>query len=406
MTRAFARGLACVGALAGVTLFGAGLFACSSDDDSSNGVVGGDDGGSANDGTTSDGATGTGASDAGEDARPLGPPRVYVGSDDGKIRVYAFDTATYALTPVDTTTAGTNPSFLALDPAHRSLYAVDEGSSTVLSFSVDAATGKLTSLGAGVGSGGSGPAHVSVDRSGRFVLVANYGGGTVAAFPRAKDGTLGAAIMNRSFGGAALTHEIVTDPSNAFAFVPNKGLDAVALLRVADGGFTDAGLVPAGDGARHVDFSPDGRHAYVIDENASTVVAFAFDPASGALTNLGTVSSLPSGTSVANTGAEIQVLPGGAHLIVSNRGDDSLVVFDIGQDGKLTQKARVASGGTTPRQFQVDPTGRFLFVGNQGSKTVVTMKVDPQTGVPSAVGTPLTLPGAPEFVGLVYLDAP
>jgi 6-phosphogluconolactonase len=337
------------------------------------------------------------------DAATLGPPRVYVGASDGKIHVYSFDTTTYALTPTDTVAAGQNPSFLAFDPTRKSLYAVDENASQVQAFAWDAKTGKLTALGA-VGSGGNGPAHVSVDRTGAYVMAANYGGGTIAVFPRGADGKLGAPTATRSFGQNAHSHEIVTDPTNAFVFVVNLGLDAVAVFRLQGGGvLADAGLVPAGGGARHVAFDPAGTHAYVIDETASTITAFTFDPGAGTLTQIQQLSSLPPGTNVQNTGAEIQVTPDGKHVLASNRGDDSIVTFDIGADAKLTYKARTATGGQTPRHFQIDPTGRFLFVGNQTSGSVVAMKLDPTTGVPSPVGSPVQITG-PEYVGLVYLD--
>jgi 6-phosphogluconolactonase len=328
-----------------------------------------------------------------------------VGSGDGKIRVFAFDPTTYALTPVDTIASPANPSFLAIDPARRFLYAVGESTSQITSFSIEPATGKLTSLANSVGSGGNGPAHVSIDRDGRFVFAANYGGGTFAVFPRAADGRLGASSATRSFGGGAQTHQAITDPSNAFVLVPNKGLDAVAVFRLfADGGLADAGLFPAGDGARHIAFAPSGLQAYVVDEIGSTVTAFTFDPASGALTSIQPpVSTLPAPVA-GNTGAEIAVTPDGRHVIASNRGDDSLAVFDIDATTfKLTRTARVPTGGTIPRHFDIDATGRFLFAANQGSGTVVVMKMDATSGIPTAVGTPLAVP-SPAFAGIFYLN--
>ena len=339
----------------------------------------------------------------GGDASVLGAARVYVGSSDGKIRVLAFDTETYALTLEDTVAAGSNPSFLALDPTRHSLYAVDEGTSVVEAFAFDAKTGALAPLGT-VPSGGSGPAHVSVDRTASYVMAANYGAGTIAIFPRAAEGTLGAPTAARSFGGGAQTHQILTDPSNAFVLVPNKGLDAVAVFRLLDGGsLDDAGLVPAGDGARHIAFDLPGTHAYVIDELGSTVTAFDFDPATGAMSQIQQISSLPPDAGGPNTGSEIQRTPDGKHILVSNRGDDSIVVFDLQADGSLAYKSRVSSGGQTPRHFQIDATGRFLLVGNQSSGSVVVMKLDATTGVPAPVGAPFAVPG-PEYVGLFYLD--
>lgn len=339
--------------------------------------------------------------DASDSGKPLGPPRLYVGSNDGMIRVFAFDEGTYALTPAGSVmTAGSNPSFLAFTPDRKFLYAVDEGMSRVRPFAIDPQTGALSPL-ATVMSMGSGPAHVSVDRAGNLVMVANYGGGTIAIFPRAQDGTLQAASATRSFGGNAQTHEIVTDPTNAFVLVPNKGLDAVSVYALNGTMLADIGTTPAGDGARHIAFDPAGTHAYVIDELGSTITAFSFDPKSGALGNLQTISSLADGGVMGNTGAEIQVTPDGTHVLASNRGDDSIVSFAIDpQTGKLSTPVRVSTNGSTPRHFMIEETGRFLFVGNQTSSTVVVMKMN--GGVPSSVGSPLSVPN-PEFTGLIYL---
>lgn len=360
-------------------------------------TIGGD--ASTQDATTSDVVVDVSA-DVVDAATPLGAPRVYVGSGDGNIRVYSFDDVSYALTLIDTTAAGT-PSFLAFDAARSFLYAVDETNSRVGAFAIDKTTGKLTSLGA-VSSLGQGPAHVSLDPSGALVMVANYGGGTIAVFPRGSDGRLGDASATHSFGATAESHEIISDPSNAFVLVPNKGLDGVGVFRRDGGALGYLGLTPAGGGARHIAFDPPGTHAYVIDETASTIFAFAFDTQSGALTPIQTLSSLVDASAGANTGAEIQVTNDGKHVLASNRGDDSIVVFDIDSAAKLTAKARVSSGGNTPRHFRIDETDRFLFVGNQTSGTVVTMKMDPQSGIPSPVGTPLAVP-MPEFVALIYL---
>lgn len=344
------------------------------------------------------------AIDAGQ--KPLGVPRVYVGSGDGNIRLFAFDATTGALSLEDTFPAGENPSFLAFDPERRYLYAVDESTSQVQAFSVGRPAGKLSALGA-VGSGGGGPAHVSVDRAGKYVLVANYGGGTIGVFPRQADGRLGTATATRSFGGNAQTHQIVTDPTNTFALVPNKGNDAVSVFRLSTNGtLTDVSLAgfPAGDGARHLDFDAAGKHVYVVDELGSTVTVMSMDPAAGTLASVQTISTLEPDFAGANTGAEIQLTPDGKHVLASNRGDESLAVFDVSAaDGKLTRTARVPTGGKTPRHFSIDETGRFLFVGNQGSGNVMVMKMDAATGLPSPLGSPIAVP-SPAWVGLVYLS--
>lgn len=355
-------------------------------------------------------ADAAGATDSGSDAnvKPLGPPRVYVGSGDGKIRVFSFDAASAALTltNVQTVDSGTNPSFLAVDPERRFLYAVDEGQSQVRAFSIESPTGKLTSIGTPIGSGSNGPAHVSVDRAGQYVMVANYSGGTLSVFPRQTDGTLGASVATRSFGGGAQTHQIVTDPTNKWVLVPNKGRDAVSVFGLnANGSLTDVSLAgfDAGNGARHVDVNATSTRAYVVDELGNTVTVMSMDPGTGALAAIQTVSTLEPTFVGSNTTAEIQITPDGKHVIASNRGDNSLAVFDVAAaDGKLTRTSRVATGGNTPRHFSIDQTGQFLFVGNQGSGSVVVMKLDATTGIPSAVGTPLSVP-SPAYVALFYL---
>jgi len=344
--------------------------------------------------------------DAGTDSdTPLGPPRVYVGCGDGKIRLYTFDTASATMTLSDTTNAGGNASFLALTSDHRFLYAVDEANGQLNAFSVESPSGKLTSLG-GVASGGAGPTHVSIDRKGNYVMVANYNGGAISVFPRQADGKLGAATATKSFGADAQTHEIRTDPSNAFVLVPNKGHDAVSVFRLeANGNLTDVSLAgyPAGDGARHLDFDGQGKYVYVADENSSMVNVLSLNASTGALSPVQALSALDPSFTGANTGAEIQLTPDGKHVLSSNRGDDSLAVFDVNAaDGKLTRTSRVSTGGKTPRHFSIDPTGRFLFVGNLDSGTVVIMKLDATTGVPAPIGSPVSVP-SPAYVSLVYL---
>lgn len=388
------------------------LASCRGDDATPTRTPGTNDVDAATDGRDSaapigDGSSTTDGTMPDANVKPLGPPRVYVGSGDGKIRVFSFDATSAALTPVQTIDAGSNPSFLAVDPAHEFLYAVDEGQSQVRAFAIENPSGRLKSVGGAIGSGGNGPAHVSVDRAGKVVMVANYGGGTIAVFSRLADGTLGETpAATRSFGGGAQTHQIVTDPTNKWVLVPNKGRDAVSVFGLnANGTLGDVSLAgfDAGNGARHVDIDATSRRAYVVDELGNTVTVMSLDVNSGALAAIQTVSTLEPGFNGQNTTAEIQLTPDGKHVIASNRGDDSLAVFDVdAADGKLTRTARVATGGNTPRHFSIDQTGRFLLVGNQGSGTVVVMKVDATTGVPAAAGTPLSVP-SPAFVALYYL---
>jgi len=375
-------------------LFALLLFACGTSQETPDA--------SATNDASADVATESSITDAQPDASAtLGLPRVYVGSTDGSIHVCSFDTKTFALAQIDATATPGNPSFLAFDAARTFLYAADETNGTVLAFSIDKTTGKLTSIGK-VSSLGSGPAHVALDGKDGFVMVANYGGGTIAVYPRGAGGKLADASATYSFGSTSHSHEILADPSNAFVLVPNLGLNGVGVFRRDAGALSYLGLTPAGGGARHMTFAPAGNQAWVIDETASTITSFGFDPQSGSLSQIQQLSSLYGTNPASNTGAEIATTGDGKHVLVSNRGDDSIVVFDVAQDGKLTAKARVPTNGKTPRHFSIDETGRFLFVGNQTTNTIVTMTMDAQSGIPSPVGTPLTVTG-PEFVALVYL---
>jgi len=333
---------------------------------------------------------------------------VYVGgytSAAGSVGVYTLDLRSGALTSTGTGAAGANPSFLAVDPAKRRLYAVNEGgaSSTVTALAVDPGTGALTRLNTTVV--GNGPAHVSVDRSGAWVLVANYGGGTVVVVP-ATDAGVGAVRDTKSPG--QLAHQILTDASNRYAFVPCKGSDLVAQYRFD----ADAGtLIPntpavlgtdAGAGPRHLALHPNGRFAYLINETNSTVTALSLGPA-GTLTALQTVSTLPASFTGANTGAEVVVHPSGRWLYASNRGHDSIAQFAIDQTaGTLSLVGHTPSGGQTPRCIALDPSGQVLLAANQGSNRVTTFFLDGDAGVPTATGQSVTFT-SPSFVGVVAL---
>ncbi len=340
------------------------------------------------------------ARDAAQDA--AGPPPQYVAYVSGygpKIAWFDFSPATGALDPVGSLAAN-QPSFMAF--TQRFAYAVDEGGNKVGAYQIDQMSGALTLLNS-VASGGGGPAHVSVDRTGSYALVANYGGGTAAVLPIGSDGVLAPATTTVSPGTNA--HMFITDPANQFAFVPCKGSDYVAQYAFHAGALvanSPARLATAaGAGPRHLAFAPDGAHAYLVTENASTLTALAYDAALGHLSPLQTLSTRTS-TTGANTGAEVAVHPNGTYVYASNRGDDTIAVFSIGSDGTLTAIAHSPTGGTTPRMFAIDPTGAWLLVANQGSSTVTVFAIDPATGLLTAHGSPLAV-AQPSFVGFVAL---
>ncbi len=363
---------------------------------------GGGDAGSNEDSGSVDGGQG----DAGPVDAGVVVLYAYVGSGNGNVTVYRVDAGSGALVQQSTTNAGNNPSFLAFTPDGRFLYAVNEQGQNgqVASFSVAGATGALTFLNR-VPSQGAGPTHVAVDRSGRWVMVANYGGGTAAVLPIRNDGSLGQAVDTESPGMQA--HQIVTDPSNRFAFVPCLGSNWVAqYLFDADAGTLTANAVPrvnsaAGAGPRHMAFHPSGRFAYVINELNSTMTAYAFDGDAGTLSPIQTLSTLPAGFTGGNTCAEVEVHPSGRWLYGSNRGHNSIVIFGLDQaTGQMTLLGHAATGGNTPRHFSLAANGTLLYVANQGSGTIHAFRVDPNTGDLQPLGQVATA-NAPAFVGVL-----
>ena len=361
---------------------------------------------------------GTSAADAGSfdagwfDAGPFdagaadaGTSRLFIftGSGGGQIRVFGFDSNDGGLTPLGTTNAGNGSSFLAIDLPHGRLYATNESSNQVAAFALDTFDAGLQFLNR-VSSGGAGPAHVSVDGTGRFVLVANYNAGTIAVLPAIPDGGLGAATQTLSAGGQA--HQIFTDPTNRFAYVPCKAADHLAQYAFDAG--TLSPLSPSvmdtatGAGPRHLALHPSLPRAYLINELDSTLQTLA-RANSGALTSLQTVSTLPVGFGATNTGAEVAVHPNGRFVFGSNRGHDSIATFSVeGTTGLLTWVGHTPTGGLTPRHFSLDPSGRWMIIGNQGSNTLTLFAVDPLTGALSSRGVVAAVTG-PTFAGFVEL---
>lgn len=301
-----------------------------------------------------------------------------------------------------------SPSFLAVHPNRRFLYAVSEaGSGTVNAFSIDAATGKLTFLNK-ASSGGAGPCYVSVDRTGRNVLVANYGGGSIAVLPAGADGRLKEASAFVQHKGSSVNpkrqesphaHWINVSPDNRFVLASDLGLDQVLIYRLdAKKGTLEPNDPPfakvkAGAGPRHFAFHPGGRFAYVINEIASAVTAFTWDAKRGALSEIQTVTTLPAGFTGNNSTAEVVVHPTGKFLYGSNRGHDSIAAFAIDPArGTLTAAGHTPTQGQTPRNFALDPSGAYLFAANQRSDSVVVFRVDQKSGQLTPIGLKLEIP--------------
>lgn len=340
-----------------------------------------------------------------------GPLVAFASGYGANLHVLTVDPASGVLTPAGTSPAGDpSPSFLAVRPGATHLYAVGEATAgRVGAYAIDRTRGTLSYLG-GVSSQGDGPAHVSVDATGKWVMVANYGDGSVAVLPIAADGKLGAPSDTRAVGANA--HMIVADPSNKFVFVPCLGADYVAQFTFDA---TTGKLTPntpanvataAGAGPRHLAMHPDGAHAYLINEKASTVTSLALDTSTGRLSALDTVSTLPVGFSGSNTGAEVWVHPSGKFVYASNRGDDSIAVFTVdAATGKLTPKAHTKTAGTIPRSFTLDPAGAFLYAANQGSGTLTSFAIDPAQGTLTKAAGGAAVASV-TFVGLVWLPGP
>ena len=358
--------------------------------------------------------------------------RVYFGTYTGQrstskgVYVSRLDLASGALSTPELAIEVSNPSFLAAHPKGGFLYAVnevgrfeDKPTGSVSAFAIDAATGKLTLLNQQA-SAGDGPAHLSVDKAGRHVLVANYGGGSVAVLPIDPDGRLRAASSSMQHTGSSVNprrqnrphaHAINLDPDNRFAYVPDLGLDKVMIYRFdgAKGLLTAAdppyAVVAPGAGPRHIALSANGRAAWVINEIDCTIAAFTRDTSTGALTPLQTITTLPDGETVKQgfSTAEVILHPSGRFLYGSNRGHDSLTVFAVDQAGKLTFVQNQPTLGRMPRGFNIDPSGAWLIAGNQDSNSIAVFKIDRSSGKLSPVGQPIEL-GAPVSVEFVAAD--
>jgi len=341
----------------------------------------------------------------------------YVGTytDRGSKGIYAyrFDSATGESTSLGLAVESTAPSFLAIAPSGQFLYAVNEISQfngqptgAVSAFAIEPKSAKLTLLNQ-VPSRGEGPAHIALDRSGKYALVSNYDRGSIAVFPVMQDGRLREATAFMQHKGSSVNkerqegphaHAAVFSPDNRFVIVADLGLDQLLVYRfdAARGTLSsDPQIVRAvpGAGPRHLAFDAAGRHLYVINEMQSSVVAYGYDAANGTLSELQIVSALPKGFARTSEAAEIEMHSSGKFLFASNRGDDSIAVFAINpKDGTLTPVEIESTGGKTPRNFVLDPTGAWLLAANQDSDDIVIFRVDPSTGHLTRSGPELHVP--------------
>lgn len=348
------------------------------------------------------------------------PTWVFVGTYTGPkskgIHAFRFHPQTGEAEPPRLVAETPNPAFLDIHPNGRFLYAVGEigefqGQRTgaISGFAIDAADARLTPLGQ-VSSGGSGPCHVSVDRTGKWVAAANYGGGSVAVFPIRADGSLGDAVCVQQHQGSSVNpkrqegphaHGVTFDPANRFLLVPDLGLDRILIYQFDAGtgqltpNRTPFAAVDAGAGPRHLAFLRNGRFAYAVNELENTVTGFRYNARRGGLEEFQTLGTLPEGYAGESATAEIEVHPGGRYLYVSNRGHDSVTTFAVEPgSGQLRWVGATATGGRIPRHFAIDPTGGWCWVANQGSDNVVLYQVDASQGVLTRAKSALTV-GSP-----------
>jgi 6-phosphogluconolactonase len=352
--------------------------------------------------------------------------RVYIGTYTGVkskgIYTALFDSQSGVLGTPELAIETKSPSFLALHPNQHVLYAVGEASSVgtrregaVNAFAIEPASGKLRLINQQA-SGGSGPCHLSVDRSGRCVLVANYGSGSIAALPVGADGTLAGPGQRLQHEGSSVNprrqegphaHFITPDPNSRFALCCDLGLDKVLIYRL-NGECSLVpnnppwGIVKPGSGPRHLVFARSGKFAYVINEMGSSLTVFSYDPKRGALSERQTLSTLPADFAGESTCAEVQIHPSGKFLYASNRGHDSIAIFGVDKSGKLQGIGYEPTRGKTPRHFAMDPSAKWLLAENQDSNSVVVFALDPKTGKLSATGQSVEV-GAP--VCLVFAPA-
>jgi 6-phosphogluconolactonase len=357
-------------------------------------------------------------------AAPAGPMTVYVGTythpKNGSKGIYKlwFDPKTGQLGTPEVAAETKNPSFLAISPDKKYVYAVGElaevdgqKGGAVTSFAIGD-NGKLTQV-SQISSGGAGPCYVSVDATGRNVFAANYSGGSVSRSVSGDGGKLTGPMAVIEFDAPtgpakprqdkSHAHMISADPKNEFVLATDLGTDLVMIYRLD----VLKGLIPTdpptaslkpGSGPRHFAFHPSGKLVFVINELSNTITSFGYDAMEGTLKELDTLSTLPADFKAQNTTAQVLVHPGGKYVYGSNRGHDSIAAFSLDEaTGKLTPIGHTPSGGKQPRNFNIDPAGNYLIAANQGSDSLVVFKIDPATGKLTPTGQTVAV-GAPVCV--------
>jgi len=330
------------------------------------------------------------------------------------IYLYRFDGRNGRITPHKVVKGVEEPSFLAIDRRQKFLYAVNETldyqgqkSGAVSAFAIDPRTGSLSFLNKQPSMGGA-PCHISISNDGRYALVANYIGGNVAVLPIEESGSLGRSVDVRQHEGkgpkkqqeAPHAHSVLLDDKNRFAFVNDLGTDKIVIYEFdRNTGNLSPNLsqpfykARPGAGPRHFKIHPNGRFAFTVNELDMTVTSLNFDAKLGKLSEVQTLSTLPTSYAGPNSCADLHISPDGNFLYASNRGHDSIVSYRIDpKTGSLQLIEHVPTGGKTPRNFTIDPTGSHLLAANQGSDSVVVFGIDKSTGKLSATGQNVSVP--------------
>lgn len=342
-------------------------------------------------------------------ADPLVFITAFAPGDKGGIHAYTFHTATGTLEPLRRTAGVEHPFFLALAPDGKTLYSIHarqfggKEKEQVAAYQVVGRTGELKLLNR-QSAEGSAACYLDVDRTGKAVLVANYTSGSVASLPVQADGSLGAPASFFQHTGSSVNpqrqkephaHCIVVSPDNKYAYAADLGTDqvlcykldpATAKLTPNQPPFAKA---PPGAGPRHLTFHPNGKRVYVINELLNSVTVFDHDAATGALTAKQTISTLPDDFKGTSYCADVKITPDGRFLYGTNRGHDSIAVYQVGEDGRLTLVAIEPSLGKGPQNLALTPDGAWLLCANMPGNNVVVFRIDPRTGRLKAAGEPV-----------------
>jgi len=344
----------------------------------------------------------------------------YTGKDASKgIYRSKLDAATGKLSDPELAAPVGSPSFLAVHPTKKFLYAVGESSGKdgggVYAFGLDAKTGALTKLNAGT-SGGGGPCHVTVSAAGTHAIVANYGGGSTAIFKLEADGKLGDRTAFVQHAGSSKnparqkephSHSGFFTPKGDFALSVDLGLDRIKVFKFdpatgkADDDAAADVVTPPGSGPRHLALAPAADYGYVCGELDSTVNVVKFDWAGGKHEVVQTLSTLPEPVK-GNSTAECILHPSGRFVYVSNRGHNSVAVFAVGGDKKLTAAGHITGAIKTPRNFNVDPSGKWMLIASEAGERVGVYEIDPKTGLGKETesGVKLSKPVCVKFVAV------